>query len=101
MTTSTAIDNIRSLFNQYQEFLATSDWFKNLAVVHRDPCTYTLNLLSAAIDTDSAARMWEAVVDHWHEIGWEVLDGPDVWEDLYDAIDDYRLELGVDSTESA
>ena len=91
---------IRSMYENYYSWLLASEWFPAL-----DDTAELLNSLSAikdaidnalfSEDAESAALLYGAVVEHFHETDWHWDDAPELFQDLYDAIDQYRIERPV------
>jgi hypothetical protein len=83
-------------------FLNYRDWFLSNECgdsrTNYNQLKESLDKIKAAIesvivlcDGENAMLLWEAVVDHWHQVEWCYDDAPDVFADLYDAVDTFRV----------
>lgn len=86
--------NIRRLASKYKEWLVSQTWFKSKIKNTGD----WLAPINKIIDqsANSPALLWDAVVDHWQATNWNEESFPDLFEELYDMVDEYRSIRGVD-----
>lgn len=89
---------VAGVFADYKKYLLSSQIFKELQKDVQSQWIELLNRMEASIVAQDAANLWEAVVDHMLDTDWDFDTGPQVWQDLYNAVDELRTDAGIDST---
>lgn len=90
---------IRKVAEKYKEWLVAQTWFQTKIKNTEE----WLAPLTKIIDrsANSPTLLWEAVVDHWQATNWEEDSFPSLFEELYDMVDEYRTQRGVDGVDGA
>ncbi|MDI5832567.1 GeBP family protein (plasmid) [Shewanella xiamenensis] len=90
-------NKIRRLAEKYREWLVAQTWF-NSKINNTDEWLAPINKI---IDqsANSPTLLWEAVVDHWQATNWDEDSFPTLFAQLYDMVDEYRTNRGVDGVD--
>jgi len=91
--------NIRKLARKYREWLTNQPSLAS-QIDDQEAC---LSYLDAIITrkADTAASLWDAIIDHIQETPWDADELPELLANLHEMIDEYRLNRNVDSTNYA
>lgn len=91
--------NIRKLARKYREWLINQPRIAS-QIDDKESC---LSYLDAIISrkADTAASLWDVIVDHIQETPWDADELPEPLANLYEMIDEYRQNRNVDSTNYA
>ena len=77
-------------------FVEHHHWLLDNTIEHDE---HLLELLEAAIDKNDPKEIWDRAIDFWHSTDWDANSSlPETWQNLYEAIDEYRTRHGIDST---
>lgn len=88
--------DLTKLALHFKSWFTTQPEFKDAE--NQEDITEGINNLISSIPHKTPALVWEAAVDLLHEMPWEVDEAPEEWDDLYFAVDVYREQHDVTST---
>lgn len=88
--------DLTKLALHFKSWFITQPEFKDAE--NQEDITESINDLISSITHKTPALVWEAAIDLLHEMPWEVDEAPEEWDNLYFAVDEFREQHDVTST---
>lgn len=77
----------------YKKWMVSQDFFLSKNDDEKKELTDSLNKVFECLKTGDSDKIWEAVIDHWHDINY---DWPEPLIALYESADHFRTESGAE-----
>lgn len=87
--------SIRRAAIRYRDWLLNQQWF-NLKIKDKQAWLKPIEDIINKVANDPKS-LWSSVIDHWHETSWDLDGRPEIFEHLYELVDEYRIYHGVDN----